>query len=197
MNGILFIFYLIFYLMIASLLDSSSNIRIVAMNIFNCSMCYIFVMLSTYWVIKQYNNQLFEMNSKRTDLQLSLEQILSTYDGFDLFANHLVNEFNTENLYFIFEVVQIKHQAIKNKLIDEESVGVMIEMESGLMDKMRRNDGEIKNINDLEISLKYIMNEYIKSYSSHCVNISGYTRNIILAEFEKMEMGLVYTPNAA
>ena len=47
--------------------------------------------------------------------QMSLESILLSKDGFDLFATHLVNEFSIENLAFVFEVMQIKNEAINHR----------------------------------------------------------------------------------
>lgn len=49
------------------------------------------------------------------DSRLSLEEILGTKNGFDAFANHLVREFSVENLFFLFEMMQIKDQCVNNQ----------------------------------------------------------------------------------
>ena len=145
-NGIFLICNLILYLIVIIILnDVSSNIRVIATNITSGIMCQGFALISTYWSIKQYNKLHEPQNTKlkryrsRTDslettstdnhhhnlhqlnefpnmTYLTLQDILSTELGFDLFANHLIKEFSIENLFFLFEIMQIKQQCINHKL---------------------------------------------------------------------------------
>ena len=48
--------------------------------------------------------------------RLSLQDTFRLKNGFDYFANHLVREFSVENLFFLFEAMQIKNECIQNKL---------------------------------------------------------------------------------
>ena len=98
--------------------DPLSNIRVIATNISSCAVCNASGFISTYWIYKEYQRiikQNAQINTDNANV-LSLEEILRTKDGFDLFANHLVKEFSTENLLFLFQMVQIKQQAVVNKL---------------------------------------------------------------------------------
>ena len=52
----------------------------------------------------------------RDHKNMTLEQIMSCKDGFDLLADHLVREFCIENLLFLYEMAQIKHQLITAEL---------------------------------------------------------------------------------
>ena len=104
-------------------LPTGSNIRLVVSNIASAIGCYVISMISTYWVIQQYYKQLDKNIEEQTSMdediianRRTLEEILSTKDGFDLFAHHLVKEFSIENLAFIFEVMKIKKDAINNGL---------------------------------------------------------------------------------
>ena len=127
--GVLLIFLIIAYIVIQTLTDSETPLRKIIMNLFTCSCCYVLGYVSTYWVVKQYEREMVRRRSldeERESQTLSdirssmskrweLEDILATKDGFDLFANHLVKEFSIENLYFIFEMVQIKSDLIDHK----------------------------------------------------------------------------------
>ena len=92
--------------------------RRVVMSVYAVVFAYYAALLATAWVLYQYNKGLRknkEVRNTPTTLKRhhrSLESIVATTDGFDLFANHLVKEFSIENLAFVFEMMQIKHQAI-------------------------------------------------------------------------------------
>ena len=108
------------------LLPEASNIRLVVTNIGAAIGSYCICMISTHWVISQYRGELSikGVESRSTTPtsrsvmanRLTLEEILNSKDGFDLFANHLVKEFSIENLAFVFEVMQLKHDAIAHAL---------------------------------------------------------------------------------
>ena len=109
--------------------DTTSNIRVIATNLSSCTMCYALASVSTTWVLWQYslhNKSHMETLKRYSTLNadtefehlLTLNQILSTAEGFDMFANHLVKEFSTEHLYFVFEVMQIKRLVVHNKYVE-------------------------------------------------------------------------------
>ena len=91
-------------------------------NLITCMPVYLMCFVSTYWAIKQYEKQqkhqsllqrqksLNSTAREHIENRLSLEDILATKDGFDVFANHLVKEFSIENLFFVYEMVQIKNE---------------------------------------------------------------------------------------
>ena len=131
-NAVIWIIFMGLYLAVSTLFaDTESNIRIIATNISSCCMCYAFNFISTNWVLKQYRiyNKSQGINIEGTKPyivpersvdprnMMTLGQILSSKEGFDMFANHLVREFSTENLYFIFEMMQIKTLAVDNKYV--------------------------------------------------------------------------------
>ena len=93
----------------------TSSIRAVCVNLWACGFCYTYCFVATYWVIEQYKKQLnqFDMNAEVT--QMKLKDILSSKDGFDLFAAHLVNEFSIENLAFIFDVMGVKRECVSHR----------------------------------------------------------------------------------
>ena len=111
---ILWIIYVVF---IHPILDIpyKSSIRALCMNIWSCTCCYTYCYVATYWVIKQYKKQLNQFDKNREGIQMKLLDILSSKDGFDLFASHLVNEFSLENLAFIFEVMEIKRECANHR----------------------------------------------------------------------------------
>ena len=103
------------------LLPPASNIRLVVTNIGAAIGSFGVSMISTYWVVRQYQHQLCANIESQTSTdqdvianRLTLEEILNCKDGFDLFANHLVKEFSIENLMFVFEVMQIKYEVIQH-----------------------------------------------------------------------------------
>ena len=101
--------------------------RIVCENLLCSLTCYAFSLIPTYWINKQYRKQekwnmrfsnFNNADDKSQSIRyISLEDILSTKDGFDLFADHLVREFSIENLFFVFEVVQIKNEVLKHRYV--------------------------------------------------------------------------------
>ena len=93
------------------------NLRVIISDLWGSFGSFGFILLSTYWVIRQYNNELLRNDALRNgeSKKMSLEDILATKDGFDLFANHLVNEFSIENLTFVFQVMQMKYEAMKSR----------------------------------------------------------------------------------
>ena len=105
----------IIYLPLAILLDNFPGFRLLIMNIWACGVCYAYCFIATYWVIWQYKKQLKQFEVDGGIKKMSLEELLLSKDGFDLFATHLVNEFSIENLAFIFEVMRIKKEAIKHR----------------------------------------------------------------------------------
>eukprot|EP01084_Bolivina_argentea_P292317 502507_1 len=176
-----------------------SMIRLVVMNIFVTSACYIACFISTYWIIKQYEKQK-ELHVGSVELQtspsmtqsssqsrMSLEDIISKQDGFDLFAIHLVKEFAIENLAFVFEVMQIKNEAIHSKLISEDDVGLLVPVASERIQKIKRKQCQVKGINDLKENIKYIVDEYIYQGAEHCINISSFTRIAVLKTYNGLE----------
>ena len=87
-----------------------------------CSGCYAYCFIATRWVnkqygkIKKYEDEVTEKVKNGESKGLLLTEILSTKDGVDLYAYHLVKEFNIENLLFIFEMMIIKNQLISSEL---------------------------------------------------------------------------------
>ena len=116
-SGWVLLVFIIIYVMISFTLKPGTNIRVVARNVQNCAICYAFGLFPTCWVILQYKKELkHKGNIGGTGAEfMSLEEMLATKDGFEIFANHLVNEFSTENLFFVLEVMQIKSQMLQNK----------------------------------------------------------------------------------
>merc|ERR1712154_226288 len=108
-------------------------------------------------------------------------------DGFDLFANHLVKEFSIENLFFIFEMVQIKHELIVNQLIEEQDVGVMVPINFHTVNTLRRKNNYIYTKDEMEKNISYIMNQYIDRTAEFCINISSYTRNTLQKAYMRLD----------
>lgn len=106
-----------------------TRLRVVLENLLCSLTCYAFCLIPTYWINKQYRkqqewniqyNQMKEDTVKSQSIQyLSLEELLSNTDGFDLFADHLVKEFSIENLFFVFEVIQIKKEVLKHRYVQQ------------------------------------------------------------------------------
>ena len=105
--------------------------------------------------------------------QMPLEDLLSTKDGFDIFANQLVKEFSIENLFFVYEVMQTKKDAITHKLLKRDEVGIFMEMDYGIV---RRQGSVVYNIDDLKKNFRHIRDQYIITSGEYCVNISAMTR---------------------
>merc|ERR1712228_961076 len=161
------------------------------MNLLTCSACYSACFTSTYWVISRYEKQIqriehIQSTSPRCP-QYDILDILANTDGFDLFASHLVNEFATENLAFIFEMMQIKQQCVKSNLISIEYIGFIVTMPIDRINKLKRDNIEIDSIYKLKNNIKYIMMQYILLGAEHCVNIASFTRFRIINAFDKLE----------
>eukprot|EP00483_Globobulimina_turgida_P003945 UN03953 len=179
----------VYYALITPLVPQDLNIRIIVINIFAAICIYVITLISTYWVIQKYHKQhaanlelqhALSVDHSSTDKCLSLEQILSKQEWFDIFADHLVREFSIENLAFLFETMQIKHEAIKNKLILKEDAGAVIAMTSRRLNKVRRKHVRLSGINELKQSIQYVVNEYIYRDAHNPVNISSNGRMHIL-----------------
>ncbi len=156
--------------------------------------------VSTHWVLKQYEKQ----NSKQTlgtmllqkqsvqetqqqiSVRLSLEDILSTKVGFDLFANHLVREFSVENLFYIFEMVQIKNELILHELIQQKDVGLMFSIDFHRIDNFRRKDSYIYTMDEMKQNIEYIMKQYIDMNGEYCINISYDMRCTLQEEYQAL-----------
>eukprot|EP01084_Bolivina_argentea_P153916 268343_1 len=119
---------------------------------------------------------------------MTLEEILTTKDGFDLYMMHLVRTFSVESLLFLFEMMQIKKQIIVKHLLDNNSneVGIIIQMNCERINKNRRQSGIIISIDTLKDNLQHIVGKYIKHNSPHEINISFKTRQKILSVFAKV-----------
>ena len=122
LNGIAIIALFGCYIPLTLLFEQGTNIRALLTNLCVSSVYYVFSFASTWWVIKQYQKKLKKQNNHDhnqddpSSIQfMTLEQVLNTEDGFEVFANHLVNEFSTENLFFVLEMMQIKNQVAENK----------------------------------------------------------------------------------
>ena len=123
------LFAFIFYsAVIVPLLGVSSILRIIIVNITMGTLCYAYCYISTVWVIHKYNKLTKETNVINSNTPMTLEQILTIKDGFDMFADHLVRQFCIENLLFLFEMMLVKNQLISKQLLDAEDVGVIIDM---------------------------------------------------------------------
>lgn len=169
-----------------------SYIRSPVMNLLTCSACYSACFTSTYWVIQRYHRQIDRI--ERVDgasprcHRHDIKNILANEDGFDLFALHLVHEFATENLLFLFEIMQIKQQCIKQKLISMDAIGYTIEMPKVRLDVIKRDNlVDIDNIFELKNAIKYIIKQYIRLGAEYCVNIASFTRFRLLTDFDELE----------
>ena len=141
-------------------------------------MIYIWQNDTNPWIYKQeiLSESAHSMSLRRLDstkLQMPLEELLSTKDGFDLFANQLVKEFSIENLFFVYEVMQTKRDAIDHNLVESEEVGLFMEMDYGIV---RRQDSSVYNVEDLNKNLRHITEQYIMQSGEFCVNISAMTK---------------------
>ena len=207
LNAIALFLCLCYFFVARMLFGTESNFGVIAFSCLNVSGCFTFSTISTYWVIRKYQKQLELPNlvSNTSFELLSLDQVLSTKDGFDLMADWLVREclvslhclfqmlifphaVSIENLFFLFEVVQIKNQMLQKQLINVEDIGVTINIEANLLKTLRRADGDINNIEDFTRSLKYVMNQYIEYGSEFCINISADTRSKIHSDFDKISV---------
>ena len=123
MCGVLFLVMLIYGAIAVPFLGYDSITRLIVINLDMSLGCYGYCFISTAWASRQYERQIkyYEELAKNTVEKrgyqnMTIEEILSTKDGFDLLADHLVKEFCIENLLFIFDMMQIKNQLISTKL---------------------------------------------------------------------------------
>ena len=112
------IIFIVCGIIVLLFMDRIWNIRLIATNILASVICYLWSFISTKWVITKYENEIIKHNkhNQYNEKYLGLEQVLSTKDGFKLFANHLVQEFSIEHLFFLFEMMQIKNKLIATEL---------------------------------------------------------------------------------
>eukprot|EP01083_Nonionella_stella_P276205 938367_1 len=181
---------------------SGTNPRYIAFNMFTCLCCYIMAFVSTHWATAQFTAQrkmhqpLFEemhLNQTLDEVQkdvksrLSLEEVLSSRDGFDVFANHLVREFSIENLFFVFEMVQIKKELLKHQLISEQDVGVMIAIDFHRMDGLKRKDSCIYTVDEMKLSIEHIVTHYVVMGGEYPINISFQMREQLQSDYHKLQ----------
>eukprot|EP01083_Nonionella_stella_P067055 177098_1 len=198
--GMMLLAAIVTYVIIQMVSTAASNWRIMLMNMFTCTACYTMSFVSTHWVIKQYNTQrkklelctqLLLSNSasvmNEVKSRLTLTEVVSTKDGFDSFANHLVREFAIENLFFVFEVVQIKNELVSNRLIDVGNIGVTIAIDFHRMERLRRKESSIHTVEEMKTNIEYIVQQYVLMEGEYTVNISSTTRNRLMCEYERLE----------
>eukprot|EP01084_Bolivina_argentea_P138879 244404_1 len=125
---------------------------------------------------------------------MSLEEIVSIKDGFDLFADHLVKEFCIESLLFLFEMMQIKDQLLTTNLLDENEVGIMVKLNCERIHRTRRDSGNISSVDTLKENLRHIVNSYIDGDSDYSINIASRTRCKILGSFTKVKQEVYNVP---
>eukprot|EP01083_Nonionella_stella_P136535 415497_1 len=177
----------VIYIFIFLLVPPGSYLRIVVMNVFVSIGTYALCLISTWWIILQYKLQQANAVQERVGQRLNLSDICRNQDTFDLFADHLVKEFAIENLAFILEVMQIKHEMITYKLLDADSVGFVIEIPTKILKKVRRKNAKIHTLQQLKDNMRYIMEEYIFRHAEHCINLASATRKHIMTEFGALE----------
>ena len=116
MISILWVFVLLTYSAgIQPFAPPNTRIKMVIMNVYITFYLYGFVLVSTAYIYKKYNEQKRYKNCLHHDIpRFKLEDILCTKQGFDLFASHLVHEYSLENLGFIFEMMVIKSKCIES-----------------------------------------------------------------------------------
>ena len=122
-----FVMITCYLILITVFVDPDCTERRIGINMLCCIGPHITGLIATYWSINQFNKQ--ERLKKQWSVprkgpsvasnkakKMSLEEILATKHGFDIFANHLVKEFSIENLFFVFEMVQVKYDLLAYKL---------------------------------------------------------------------------------
>eukprot|EP00481_Brizalina_sp_1-RS-2013_P003374 TRINITY_DN9118_c0_g1_i1.p1 TRINITY_DN9118_c0_g1~~TRINITY_DN9118_c0_g1_i1.p1 ORF type:complete len:107 (-),score=4.64 TRINITY_DN9118_c0_g1_i1:35-355(-) len=80
---------------------------------FNCHLVFYRTFYPLY-LIRQQKSQLIlsKVHLSRSDIKIginSMNKVIAHYDAFKLFINHLIKSFSVENLLFLVEFVQIKH----------------------------------------------------------------------------------------
>ena len=181
-----------YFAVIVPFFKVESNNRVIAINVVASLSCYALSIVPSFWVIRQYCKEMGQRTrSKSIENRKSLEQIICTEDGFDLFANHLVKEFSTENLFFLFEMMQLKHNCITNMLLEEGNVGVTIKFNKHQLEKCKRQGSDVYNLSDLRREIKHIIEQYIYEGSERTINISAFTRMTILKRAEELKKEIV------
>ena len=194
---VVYIVVIIFYLALTTIYkDPASTERRIVINLIACVAPHTIGFVATFWAVRQCRKQYYkELKSKMGDTtrkfsdssafsEMTLEHILATRDGFDLFANHLVKEFSIENLFFIFELVQIKNELLTHRMINRDDIGTMMDIDFHRMDRTKRSKSIIYSMDELKDNIRYIMNQYIYSDAEFCVNISAHSRRDIIDSYE-------------
>lgn len=119
--------------------------------------------------------------------RLTMAQILKGKEGFECFANHLVREFSVENLFFLFEAMQIKTECIHNNLFYRHDAGFYMEFDPGQLSKIRRPDLVIRHSDDLQRNIKYMIDHYLSDRAEFALNIGAATKNKILKQYRDWE----------
>eukprot|EP01083_Nonionella_stella_P002650 7583_1 len=164
-----------------------SNVHMIISNVWMAVVCYVLCFLQTSWVIRRFiASRAFDETA--TVEPISLEELLKTQDGFEVFANHLMHEFSIENLFFVFEIMQTKHEMVMDSLVSEDEIGYVIPFQWKNMDQIIRR-GTMNDVNDLRHTVRHIMDQYIASESHYCVNLSAPIRNQILVAYANLEGG--------
>eukprot|EP01083_Nonionella_stella_P017886 50081_1 len=185
--------------------ERDSNIQLLAANLRSSITYYILSFMQTHYVIKHYvesgergakfvhaRSLSARMSSHRVndvENKLSLEEILKTRDGFDVFANHLIREFSTENLFFLYEVMQVKNEMLMKNLVKKEDIGFMVSFDSQSMRSIRRADSTINDVNDLRKTVRYFIEQYIESSGQYCINLSAQNRVGMMQAYHQLEGG--------
>ena len=119
-------------------------------------------------MLRQYDaEQTTSGHSSSDSVHLSLDEILVSADGLDLFANHLVTEFCTENILFVFELMQIKREAIDRQLCRPDAAGTLIPFPDSKLQKYKRKGMRINNIEELASNMENIKEQYIFHNAEH------------------------------
>ena len=122
MSSVLLLVMMIYSVVVVPFLGYESITRLLVINFVMSLGCYAYCFISTAWVNHQYAKQTKYYKQLRVNTvekpgyqNMTLEEVLSTRDGFDVLADHLVKEFSIENLLFLFDIMQIKNQLISTK----------------------------------------------------------------------------------
>eukprot|EP01083_Nonionella_stella_P020393 56537_1 len=200
--GISLIGVIVLYIILQMVSTAGTNLRYILFNMFTCFCCYIMAFVSTHWAITQFNAQrnkhqplLDETNlnksvdevQKDVESRLSLEDVLSSRDGFDVFANHLVREFSIENLFFVFEMVQLKKELMKHRLITEQDIGAMIAMDFHRVNRLKRKDSCIYSVDDMKTNIEYIVRNYIEMNGAYSINVSFEMREKFQNNYQQLQ----------
>ena len=151
------------------------------------------------------NNQ-NDIGQNNESKNVEWREIIATMDGYEQFAAFLQKEFSTENILFVTEYVQLKHELIKvekykNMIEDELKLDYDLSLPSdipqSIISKEFRNainkcepetsNGHTNTSTDVVVlnGLYGMYKKYIDSSTATMgVNISSYTRNNLTALFK-------------